>query len=360
MNFKLYKSELLSALKNVSKAISPKAQIKALEGVLFTLSEGAMKLTGYDLEQGIETIISAESFDKGKFIADSKLFTNVISKMPKEDINFSLADNTLTINSGKTNFTLPIMSAEEYPQLPDIESSTKITIDSITLKSMISQTIFAVSQNDIKPILTGELFEISNNVLNVVAIDGYRMAIRSESINANGISTVVPSKCLNNVAGVLNSDNCDIYISNKYAKFIVGDYSVFTRLLEGEFHNYKSSLPKSHTTEVTANTKELIDSIERCQLLINDRIKNPVKVSFENGQASINLQTQLGKINDTITAEIIGSNMEIGFNVKYLLDALKAVESDKVTMYLDGAYKPMTIKGEGYTFLVLPVRLKND
>lgn len=278
MQFKLNRNELLTVLKTVSKAISPKAQIKALEGVLFTLSNGEMKLTGYDMEQGIETTISAESFDTGKFIADSKLFTNIIAKMPKEDINFSIVDNVMTINSGKTNFTLPIMSAEEYPNLPDVENATKITIDSEVLKSMISQTVFATAENTTKPILTGELFEIENGNLNVVAIDGYRLALRSEPLNADDIKTVIPSACLKNVVNILNKGTCDIYISNKYVKFIVGDYSVFTRLLEGEFHNYKMSLPKSHTTEVTMNTRELIDSIERCQLLINDRIKSPIKI----------------------------------------------------------------------------------
>lgn len=360
MNFKLYKSELLSALKNVSKAISPKSQIKALEGVLFTLSQGEMKLTGYDLEQGIETVISAESFDTGKFIVDSKLFTNIISKMPKEDIEFSLDNNVLTISSGKTTVTLPIMSAEDYPSLPDVESCAKIVIDCQILKNMIQQTIYAVATNETKPILTGELFEIENGQLNIVAIDGYRMAICKTQLCAESTKTVIPAKCLSNVANVLNDGVCEIYISNKYAKFIVGDYSIFTRLLEGEFHNYESSLPKSHDTEVIANTRELIDSLERCQLLINDRIKSPIRCNFKDGQINISLQTMLGKINDTISAEIIGNDVEIGFNVKYLLDALKVVESDKVHMYLATSIKPMLIKDGNYTALVLPVRLKND
>lgn len=361
MNFKLYKSELLSALKNVSKAISPKAQIKALEGVLFTLSQGEMKLTGYDLEQGIETVISAESFDTGKFIVDSKLFTSIISKMPKEEISFSIADNVMTINSGKTNFTLPIMSAKEYPNLPDEQiEATKITIDSEVLKSMINQTIFATAQNDTRPILTGELFELENGNLNIVAIDGYRMAMRNEPLKAYDIKTIIPSACLRNVVNVLNSGNCDIYISKKYAKFIVGDYSVFTRLLEGAFHDYKSSLPNSHTTEVIANTKELIEILERCQLLITDRIKSPVKCIFKDGAISVSLHTALGKINDTASAEIIGNSVKISFNVKYLLEALKSVESDKVHMYLATSIKPMLIKDGNYTALVLPMRLKND
>ena len=360
MNFKLYKSELLSALKNVSKAISIKSQIKALEGVLFTLSQGEMKLTGYDLEQGIETTISAESFDTGKFIVDSKLFTNIISKMPKEDINFSLADDVMTINSGKTNFTLQIISAKEYPALPDIENAVKIEIDCQSLKSMIQQTIYAVATIDTKPILTGELFEINKGQLNIVAIDGYRMAFMSEKITADNAKIVIPSKCLSNVASVLNTGTCELYLSTKHAKFVIGDYSVFTRLLEGEFHNYKSSLPDSHTTEVIANTREIVNILERCQLLITDRIKSPVKCIFKDGAISVSLNTALGKINDTASAEIIGESVEVGFNVKYLLEALKSVESDKVHMYLNSATSPMLIKECGYTALVLPVRLKND
>ena len=366
MQFKVDKNELKSALANVSKSIAPKADIKALEGVLIQLNQGELRLTGYDLTQGITTIIGAESMDSGNFIVQPKLLSGMINKMPSGDIDFLLdGNNMLTVQSKKTKFTLPILSAETYPTIPTLENSNEIEIEQDKLKSLINQTIFAVATNDTKPILTGELFEISNNQLNVVAIDGYRLAVRTEQLNTDDVNIVIPANALNKVRGLLNDTDkpCKIFHTNKYVTFQIGDYVLFSRLLEGQFHDYKKSIPKTNVTEVTLNCNEMIDCLERCSLLTNDRIKSPVKCIFKDGEISISLSTQLGKINDVISADIVGPQIEIGFNVKYLLDALKATEDTKIRFLMNGSNLPMTVKalqGDSFTFLVLPVRLKTN
>lgn len=364
MQFKLNKSELKSALTNVGKAIAVKSDINVLEGVLFQLKQGEMKLTGYDLTEGMTTTISAESsFDEGSFIIQPKLLSGMINKLSSADIEFFVENETMAITSGKTKLTLSVINANSYPALPDIENSQTIEISQPILKSMINQTIFAVATTDTKPILTGELFKVENNMLDVAAIDGYRLAVRTEELQADNTNIVVPAKALNKVSKLLSdkeNDTCTISISKKYVTFTIGNYTVFTRLVTGEFHNYKASIPKSNSTEVTINCKELVDSLERCSLLINDRIKAPVRCVFENGQVSISLKTQIGKINDTIECDIVGGKIEIGFNVRYFLDALKVIEDSKITLLLNGSNTPMTIKGDNYTMLVLPVRLKNE
>jgi DNA polymerase-3 subunit beta len=363
MQFRINKNELKTALANVSKAVATKAEIKSLECVLFQLKQNELKLTGYDLTQGITTIINAESMDSGEFLIQPKLLSGIINKMPSGDIDFLVENSNMTIASGKTQFTLQVQNSNEYPNIPTFENSNPIEISQETLKSMINQTVFATATNSTRPIFTGELFEISNNELNVVAIDGYRLAVRTEELNADDINIVIPANALNKVAALLDEKskaNCQIYIDDKHVTFKINDYIVFSRLLEGQFHNYRASIPKSNVTEVTINCNELIDCLERCLLLINDRIKSPVKCIFKDGQVSLSLNTQLGKINDIVECEVIGPQIEIGFNVKYFLDALKATNDENVKLLMNGSTSPMTVKGDNYTFLVLPVRLKND
>lgn len=363
MQFKTSKADLKSALSIVSKAIAIKSTIPVLEGVLFALTNGALSLTAYDLEIGITTTIAAEAMDTGKFIVQPKLLLSMLNKLSKDDVEFVLLDNALTITSGRTQFTTAVQN-DDFPALPTVDTDKTIIIKQDVLKSMIGQTIFSAAQNSTKPVLTGELFELENNVLSVVALDGYRLAVRTENIIGENIKKVIPAKALAEVKNILsdNSD-CSINVSDKHAIFNVGDYMIFTRLLEGEFHPYKNSIPTSHTTEITVHTRGLIDSLERCLLLINDRIKSPVRCVFEGDKLQVSCKTQIGKINDTVEIEMTGQKVDIGFNIRYLLDALKATESDKVLIRMDGANKPAVIKpleGNGYTMLVLPVRMKTE
>ncbi len=362
------KNNLCEAISNVSKAVSVKSTITALEGIKMRLSDQMLYLTGYDLEIGIKTQIPVKSQDSGEFIVNAKLFGDIIRKMPTEEIQILINDNlSITITGGTTEYTIGATSAEEYPDIPEVNDAKSFTISQSLLKNMINQTIFAVATNDTKPILTGELFEINDKCFNLVSIDGYRLAVRSEHIDTeNEYKFVVPSKTLNEISKLLKDEDellCTISASKKHIIFDISGYLVISRLLEGEFHNYKGSIPQTSNTEVIVNTKSLISCLERASLLINERIKSPIRCIFSDSKIKLSCSTAIGKINDEISANITGPMIEIGFNNKYLLDPLKSIDDDEVKLQMNGGNLPMKIvplTGDEFTFLVLPVRLKNE
>lgn len=362
------KNSLCEAITNVSRAVSVKSTITALEGIKIKLDNNSLYLTGYDLEIGIKTQINVKSENSGEFIVNARLFNDIIKKMPTEEICIDITDNlAITITGGQTEYTIFATSASEYPDVPEVDKNNSFTISQSLLKNMINQTIFAVATNDTKPILTGELFEINDGMFNLVSIDGYRLAVRSEKTNTtDNFKFVVPSKALIEVSKLLKDEDelvCTIHTSKKHIIFEISGYLVISRLLEGEFHNYKGSIPKTSTTEVIVNTKDMINCLERTSLLINERIKSPVKCIFSDGKIKISCSTSIGKINDEISADITGPIIEIGFNNKYLLDPLKHIEETQIKLQMNGGNLPMKIvplSEDAYTFLVLPVRLKNE
>ncbi|MFA5659682.1 MAG: DNA polymerase III subunit beta [Oscillospiraceae bacterium] len=367
MKLECSKSALSEAISNVSKAVAVKSTISALEGIKIKLSDSLLCLTGYDLDLGIKTEVPVTSSDCGEFIINSRLINDIVRKMPEDNVIIEINDNlAVNIKSGMTEYTVSATSSEEYPDIPEIEECESFTVEQALLKNMISQTSFAVATNDTKPILTGELFEIERGIFNLVAIDGYRLAVRTEKINSDkSFKFVVPGKALNEVSRLLKDEegSCIVHVSKKHIIFETGGYNVISRLLEGEFHNYRNSLPQITTIEAIASTKELISSLERTSLLINDRIKSPVKCNFNSGSLKLFCSTAIGRISDKINIEFSGAPIEIGFNNRYLLDPLKNIEDDKIKLLMNGPNLPLKIvplSGDSFTFLVLPVRLKND
>ncbi len=368
MKFLCEQSELNEALNNVSRAVPQKSPISALTGIKISVNNNVLELTGYDLELGIRTKINIESEDCGECILDARLFCEIIRKMPSEKISVEIDDKlTATIISGNVKYNILAMSADEYPSMPDYDSGDSFELSQPLLKNMINQTIFAVAVTDNKPVLTGELFDISDYCFNLVAIDGFRLAVRTEKIETdNHYNFVVKAKALSEVSKLLKDDDnasVKIHVSRKHIGFEISGYMVISRLLEGEFHNYKGSIPNDHSTEVMINTKDIIRSLELCMLLINDKNKAPVKCNFGDGKVRISCTTGMGKFSDEIDIDLTGQKVVIGFNCRYLLDALKASESDKVRLQLKGGLSPMKIlpvDGDAYTFLVLPVRLKEE
>lgn len=339
-----------------------------MEGIKFSVSGNKLRLTGYDLEIGIKTDLEVISSEDTEIILNAKLFSDIVKMMPSEDITLEINNNSsMNITGGSTEYAIAVISASEYPSIPDFQSDLSFTVSQSVLKEMINQTIFAVSQNDTKPILRGELFEIENNTLNVVAIDGFRLAVRTESIKSdNNFKFVVPSKTLNEVARLLKDEDeltCCVQVSKKQVVFDFSGYTVFSRLLEGEFHNYKGSIPNVSVTEVIIDRKELLSCLDRASLLVDGKIKSPVRCIFDGGALKISCRTQLGKINDELAANINGPKIEIGFNCKFLSDPLKVISDESVKLLMNGGTLPMKIvpiDGSSYTYLVLPVRLKNE
>lgn len=369
LRFNCDKKELSDALNNVSKAVSDRAASPSLMCVKLTLKNKNLELIGYDLDIGIRTSINVSSSDSGEFLVNAKIFSEMVRKMPEGGLNVSIDESyVVTLESGFTSYNLSALSADEYPKLPENEEVNEIKISQPVLKSMIVQTEFAASQLDIKPILKGALFEIKDNILNVVTIDGYRLAVRTEPIQIDEeLKFVVPVKNLKEIARLLSDEEdkiCLISLSKRHVVFGMDNYYVTSRLIEGEFHPYKSAIPEVSETEVIIDRVSLINSLERCLLLITDKKPSPVRCNFSDNNLSVKCESQsLGKSNDRIDASIKGKSMEIGFKCRYFLDPLKAVSDEKVKLELSGSLKPMKIvpcEGNKYLYLVLPVRLSKE
>lgn len=367
MKFKCSQSDLNEAVSVSARAVSPKSPIPALEGIKLFIKNDTLELTGYDLELGIQTKINIESDDCGECVFDAKLFSEMVRKMPGGDVNVEIDERLGAVITGSAaEYKITALSADEYPTLPVFEGES-LTLPQQVLKNMISQTVFAAATNDNKPILTGELFDIKNGNFNLVAVDGYRLAVRSEKIDSKKTCHfVIKAKSLTEMSRLLKDGDdktVTIRIGKKHISFEDEGFILISRLLEGDFHNYEGSIPTAHSTEVVVNAKGLIDSLERCSLLISETAKAPVRCRFNDGTLKITCSTALGKFSDALNVDITGSKVEIGFNCRYLLDALKASESDKVRLFFNGGEAPMKMlpfDGNAFTYLVLPMRLRND
>ena len=369
MKFNCEKSLLTSAVLNVSRMIPSRSSIPALEGIKISAAQNQLTLTGYDMEAGITTSINADVLEPGEIVLSARLFSDMIRKMAGETVSVSVGDKFLTeIKSGITEFTILGIPSQQFPELPAVEKENSVSLKETTLKSMIDQTIFAVAATDTKPVHTGSLFDISGGVLSVVAVDGYRLALRKEKIDSDlDIRFVVPGKVLLEISKIIKEDSENdafLSVSGRHIVFEIGDYSIISRLLEGEFLDYKNSIPAGFTSTVNVSVRTFIDSVERASLLISDRLRSPLRVTFgEDNSIKITCSTSIGKFYDEIPCETKGETIEMGFNNKYLLDALKAAESDEVLIELSGPLAPIKVlplEGDSFLFLVLPVRLKNE
>ncbi|MDE6519425.1 MAG: DNA polymerase III subunit beta [Ruminococcus sp.] len=382
MKFTCNKNELSKAISNISGAVPQKSNIQALEGIKVKVSLNQIELTAYDLEKGIKTNITATADSEYEFVASAKLFSEFTRKMNGDDITVELDENNVVkLLSQSTECSFSALSANEYPELPVVDVKRSFHISQAKLKTMINMTSYAVSQNESKPIFTGELFDIANSKLTIVAIDGFRLAIKSEDVGTNETySFVVPKKTLQEVANLLtrddntketdNSDDdskeqkekeCTISVNDRHIIFEINNFFVISRLLEGSFHNYKLSIPNSYKTEVIVNKSDLINSLGRCSLVINEKNKCPIRCEVSGGVMKISCKTTIGRVNDAIPADIKGDSVTIGFNHKLVLEALRVADGDKIRIRLNGAMKVIEIlpnEGEDYIYLIMPIQLK--
>lgn len=368
MKIKCEKSLLCDAASVVSRAVSSRSPLPTLEGILIRTTDNAIELFGYDLDIGISTKMDAQIEVEGEIVLPAKVLLDIVKKLPGEFVTITVGEKCLTeIKSGYSEFTILGMPADEFPEFPSIGEVTDFSLTEEILKSMIDQTIFAISQSDAKPIHTGSLFEIKGGSFSVVSIDGYRLALRNEKVTFDkDISFVIPGRALNEVSRILSEGSDELVgmqISKKHIIFHIGTFQVFSRLLEGDFLDYNAAIPKTSSTKVKINTREFIEAVERVSLLISDRIKSPLRVKFVEDEIILNCSTALGRAIDTVAASIEGSTLEMGFNNRYLLDALRAAQCDEVCLEISGPLSPMKvvpINSNAFVFLVLPVRLKSD
>lgn len=361
-------TEILSdACQNVQRVVSTKTSIPAIEGIYLKALGNELMLTGYDLEVGINTAIEARVEEPGSIILNARILCDILRKLPSDKVVIEADERQLcVIRCGEVEYKIVGIAAEEYPELPTVTGGYPVIIESDILRDMVKQTIFAVSKNDTKIVHTGIKFEIKRGQIRLIAVDGFRLAIRTEKIKYTGddMSFIVPAKTLNEVIKLI--DNCDVIsmnIARRHIIFEIGNYSIISRLLDGEFLDYNAAIPKSLTTEVKVDVKTFIDSIERTSLLITDRLKSPLRCIFDENSIRISTVTSLGTANDRLSCITEGNRVEIGFNNIFLLDALKACSIDEVKITLNGPLSPITIvppEGDNFLFLVLPVRLKNE
>ena len=348
MNIVCDKTLLSAAIDGVSKAVTMRSSIPVLEGILLKAEGFQLTLTGYDLEMGIVTTIEANIKEPGEIVLNAKLLSSMISRMPAGQISIVAADNgKTTIQSGVAQFEIQSMPATDFPDLPNTGAEQTLTIKTGVLRDMIDRTLYAVSQDEKKPAHTGELFEIELDKLTMVALDGYRLAIVERPITAvKDIRIIVPSKTMTEVSHLLaNDDEEDVHISanRRYVVFTTAGYTIMSRLIEGEFLNYRNVIPAGSRTRVTIDTKDFISTIERASLIITERLKNPLRISFTEGKVVVRCQTNLGRVVDEFSAACEGDEVEIGFNNRYLLDALRNARTEQVRMEISGPLSPVKV-----------------
>ena len=368
MNIVCDKALLSSAIDGVSKAVTLRSSIPALEGILLKAEGFQLTLTGYDLEMGITTTIEANVRQAGEIVLSAKLLGDMVRRLPSGEVSiYTNESGNATIKGGVAEFDILAVSASDYPDLPTPGADHTLTIKAGMLRGMIEKTLYAVSQDDKKPAHTGELFAIEEDKLTVVALDGYRLAIVERPVQAEKhIRIIIPAKTLTEVNKLLGDDEDDVRISanRRFVVFNSGNYTILSRLIEGEFLNYANVIPNGCKTRVVLETRDFIDTIERASLIITERLKNPLRILFDaSGKVTVRCQTNLGKVVDEFSAQVEGDPVEIGFNNRYLLDALRNARCEKVVLELSGPLSPVKIlpeEGEDFIYLVLPVRFKND
>ncbi|MDR0913597.1 MAG: DNA polymerase III subunit beta [Oscillospiraceae bacterium] len=367
MRFTCLKTDIAQAIVNVQRVVAAKAALPVLEGVLIKAENDSICISAYDLEIGITTNIEASVSMPGEVVLSARLFSDIIRRLPEEIVSIETDERLITyIKSGRTDYQIVGMSSVEFPDLPTFEKTDSVFIKAGLIKEMIRQTVFAVSDNSAKPIYTGSLFEIKNKKLRIVAIDGFRLALREEEIESEVENRfVVPGKTQKEVLNILTDDdkNVEINIGKRHISFKIENYEIISRLIDGEFLDYDATIPKTTKTEIIINARVFYDSVERMALLNNDRIKSPVKISIFKDEMRLLCSTSVGKANDSIKISTIGDEVEIGFNNRFLMDALKNTDTDEVKLVLNGPLSPMIVKpaqGDNYVMLVVPMRLNAE
>ena len=369
MKFTCNTKELSSACNNVIRAVSTKVTIPTIEGILIECGSDTLSLTGYDFEFGINTILSVDVMQPGAIVINAKVLCDIIRKLADSEVTFETNGNSVSIISGAAQYNITGIDAEEYPELPSVNNGYPIELNQKLLYSMVIQTLFVVAESEFsKPVYTGLKFDITAGEITLIGVDGYRLAIRKEKLDYSGedLVFIVPKKTIRELMKLIDMESDDmisVKVGRRHIVFEIGNYSIISRLLEGEFLDYTSAVPKTINTTVLINTKDAVDCIERTLPVIENNQKNPIRCLFDNDQMRVSTVSSLGRVVDYTHANTSGERVEIGFNSKFVLDALNASDTDEVRIELAGPVSPvkiMPLSGDNFLFLVLPMRLKNE
>ena len=371
MKIVCYKDKLIKALNSVVKGVASKTTMPILEGILIQTNDNEVKFTTYDLEIGIEYVINCEVKEQGATVVNAIMFSEIIRRLPDAEIKITLDEkNLLVIECEGSLYKLATMNPNEFPELPQINIENSIELEQNSLKDMIRKTIFAVSTEENRPIFTGCLFEIKNNKLNVVAVDGFRLAWKSKFLQnkINDFSAVIPGRTLNEINKIIvdSYDIIKIGVAKNQALFEMENCKIVTRLLDGEFLNYSSVIPENWETRIRVDKSTIQNCFERISLISSSSIekekKYPVKVNVDIGKVTISCTNQTGDAKEEIYVTTEGKNIEAGFNPKYFLDALRNIDDQEVFIDFGTSIMPCIIRpveeGGDYIYMILPIRMK--
>lgn len=358
------KSDLTEGINTCQKAVSSKTTLPVLEGILLEASN-EFKMTGNDLEIGIECLVSADIRKEGSIVINAKMFGDIVRRLPDSEVMIEVKDNNLVvIECENSHFEIKGLQPSGFPALPQIEKENIFRMSQKMLRDMIRQTIFAVSMDENRAILTGSLIECKNGEITFVSIDGFRLALRRSVIsnNQSELNVVIPGKTLNEIAKILEPEEKEIsiYSTKSQIMFDIGRCKVVSRLLEGEYMNYAGIIPQENETKVKVKTKELLQSIERASLIItSEERRYPVRFDIKEDKIILTSNTDVGAVKEEIRIDMKGNDLDIGFNPRYFIDALRVIDDEEIDLMLTTSVGPCTITpvdGNAFAYLILPVR----
>ena len=368
MKFSCEKLLLQNAVNTASRAVAAKSSIPALEGLLLTCGGESLTVSGYNMQTGIRTRFPVEAAEDGELVVNARLIGEILRRLPDDVVTFTADDKYLIhLSCGDADFDIMGLSAADFPELPEVEEKYAVQIAEKTLKSMIQQTSFAVSTNEARPVHMGSLFEVAASGLTVVSVDGFRLALRKEpleKIEGGAFSFVAPGTALNEVERICEEidDSVVITLGQRHILFEVGETELICRRLEGEFLDYKNAIPRRNPINLVLDTKTMLQSLERVSVVISEKLKSPVRCLFEDNKVTMSAKTASGDAKDVCRITGDGQGLEIGFNNRYLMDALRYAPADTVKMELNTGISPAIIVPvdgeENFLYMVLPVRLK--
>lgn len=370
MKFSCEKVLLQSAVNTASRAVAAKSSIPALEGVLIQARRDGLTVSGYNMNTGIRTKLEADVSEDGELVLSARLFGEIIRRLPDDVVVFASDEKlNVALTCGDALFNISALSADDYPEMPEVEDQYTFTIEQGKLKAMIGQTSFAVSTDEVRPIHTGSLFEVEEETLTMVSVDGFRLALRREKLAKTILGAfhfVAPGAALGEVEKICQDtdDTAVVTLGNRHLLFSVGATELICRRLEGEFLDYKAAIPRKNPISIVAETRALMNSIDRVSVVISDKQKSPVRCVFDKDQVTFSARTATGGAKDVCRVSGDGNGLEIGFNNRYLMDALKYAPADQVKVELNTGISPCIltpVEGEeSFLYMVLPVRLKNS
>lgn len=357
------KSKLIEGMNIVMKAIPGKTTMMILEYVVIEVKDNQIKLIANDLQLGIETLIDGEIKQEGSVAVGAKVFFEIIRKLPSDNVSITVdEDYHMNISCGKAKFNIMAKATDEFPYLPNIVKDKNVNISQFTLKDIIRQTVFSISDNENAKVMTGELFEIHDSELKVVSLDGHRISIRKVKLNQSydDVSVIIPGKTLIEISKIINGgmdDEVSIFFTDKHVLFEFEDTIVLSRLIEGEYYKIDKMLSTDYETKVTVNKREMLECIDRSTLLLKESDKKPVIIDVQDDYMKFAMNSAIGSMDEDIDASKEGKDILIGFNPRFLMDALRVIDEDEITMYMINPKAPCFIRDqeETYIYLILPV-----